>query len=137
MKINDFYIGQSCEMTKSFSLDEVQQFALLSLDNNPLHLDEAYAKDGLFGRRIVHGYLSASLFSAIIGTKMPGPGSVYLKQDLNFRKPVYHNDPIRAVVTVKDINKEKSILYLSTVCYNAHEDVVIDGEAIVKVLEDN
>ncbi|MCF0201630.1 MAG: MaoC family dehydratase [Bacteroidales bacterium] len=134
MKITDFYVGQSYEMRKAFSSEEVARFAALTLDDNPLHLDEAFASKSVFGQKIVHGYLSSSLFSAIIGTKMPGQGAVYLKQDLNFRKPVFHDEEIRAVVSVEEINVEKSVLRLSTVCYNAKNEVVIDGMAVVKIL---
>ena len=92
MKITDLHIGQSYSLSKSFSLKDVEQFAELSMDHNPVHLEQEYASHSLFGKRIVHGYLTSSLFSAIIGTKMPGPGSIYIKQDLTFKKPVFHDE---------------------------------------------
>ena len=134
MRIDELYIGQSCSLSKSFSLEDVKAFACLSQDNNPVHLDQEYAENSVFHNRIVHGFLSGSLFSAIIGTQLPGYGSIYLGQTLNFKKPVYHDQLITATVTVIDIRKDKPIVKLSTVCKNEHDEVVIDGEAIVKLI---
>lgn len=133
MRIDDFYIGQSASLKKTFDSDEVALFAALSLDKNPIHLDEDYAEKSMFGRRIVHGFLVGSLISAVFGTKLPGEGAIYLHQEMNFRKPVYHGDEITATVEVTDIRKDKSILYFSTICKNERGEVVIDGKAILKV----
>ncbi len=135
MKINDLFIGQSCSLSKSFSLKDVEEFAKLSMDDNPVHLDSVYASNSLFGKRIVHGYLTSSLFSAIIGTKMPGNGSIYIKQDLTFKKPVFHDEVITATVTVRDIKLEKSIVFLDTICTKNNGEVAIEGNAIVKLIE--
>lgn len=132
MKIEDFKIGQSCELRKIFSEEDVLKFASLSLDTNPIHIDKQYAEKSVFGKQIVHGFLSSSLISAVIGTKMPGPGSIYLHQNLNFKKPVYIGDEVKAIVTIKDINIEKSIIYLDTMCYNSLDNIVIEGNAIIK-----
>ena len=133
MRIEDFYIGQSASLKKVFDSDEVFAFAELSLDRNPIHLDENYAEHGLFGKRIVHGFLVGSLISAVFGTKLPGEGAVYLHQEMNFRKPVFHGDEITATVTVTNVRKDKSILYFDTKCENDRGDVVIDGKAVLKV----
>jgi len=135
MKIEDLYIGQSYSLSKKFTFEEVKQFATLSMDNNPLHLDENFASKNLFGKRIVHGYLTTSLFSAIIGTKLPGFGSIYLKQDLNFVRPVFHDELITATVTVKKIEIEKSIVFLDTICTKENGKSAVEGSAIVKLIE--
>lgn len=134
MRIDELYVGQSSSLSKRFSLEDVKAFAGLSQDNNPVHLDQEYAENSVFHNRIVHGFLTGSLFSAIIGTQLPGNGSIYLGQMLNFKKPVYHDQLVTATVTVIDIRKDKPIVKLSTVCKNEQDEVVIDGEAIVKLI---
>lgn len=133
MSIEDFYIGQSASLTKVFKSDEVMAFAEMSLDKNPIHLDQDYAEHSRFGRRIVHGFLVGSLISAVFGTQLPGEGAIYLHQEMDFRKPVYHDDEITAIVTVTNIRKDKSILYFDTRCENNKGEVVIEGKAILKV----
>lgn len=133
MKIENYYIAQSASLKKVFKSDEVMAFADLSLDNNPIHIDEDYAKHSRFGRRLVHGFFVGSLISAVFGTKLPGEGAIYLHQEMNFRKPVFHGDEITATVTVTDIRKDKSILYFDTKCENDRGEVVIEGKAILKV----
>ena len=133
MKIEDFFIGQTASLKKTFSSDEVKAFAELSLDRNPIHLDEVYAEQSLFGKRIVHGFFVGSLISAVFGTVLPGEGAIYLHQEMNFRKPVYHGEEITATVTVTNIKKEKSILYFDTKCENGQGEIVIDGNAVLKV----
>ena len=131
MSIEDFYVGQSASLTKVFKSDEVEAFAEMSLDKNPIHLDENYAEHSRFGRRIVHGFLVGSLISAVFGTQLPGKGAIYLHQEMDFRKPVFHNDEITAIVTVTNIRKDKSILYFDTRCENNKGEVVIEGKACV------
>lgn len=133
MIINELIIGQKCEMRKVFSEDDVKSFSLLSNDTNPIHLDESYASNFIFKKRIVHGFLSSSLFSAIIGTIMPGPGSIYLHQDLDFRKPIYIGEEVRAVVEITSIKVEKSVVYLSTKCYNEKDEITVEGNAVIKL----
>lgn len=133
MNIIDMYIGQSCTMHRTFSPDEVLQFATLSLDTNPLHTDEAYAHNSRFGQLIVPGMLSASLFSAIIGTRMPGNGSIYLSQNLSFRRPVYPNCEVIATVTVTDINQEKNRVLHSTTLHSSDSTLLIDGSALIQL----
>lgn len=133
MKIEELKIGDSFELCKSFSEQDVNLFSKLSLDTNPIHIDEDYAKDSIFKRKIVHGFLSSSLISAIIGTRLPGAGSIYLHQELNFKKPVYIGEQVRALVTINDIKLEKSIVYLQTNCYNSNNEITIEGNAIIKL----
>lgn len=133
MSIEDFYIGQSASLKKVFKSDEVRAFADMSLDKNPIHLDEEFSRHSRYGRRIVHGFFVGSLISAVFGTQLPGEGAIYLHQEMNFRKPVYHGDEITATVIVTNIRKDKSILYFDTKCENEKGEVVIDGKAILKV----
>jgi len=135
MKLSDLYIGQKESLSAQFSMEQVKTFAGLSKDFNPLHLDPIYAAQTIFKGNIVHGFLVGSLFSAILGTKMPGEGSIYLKQDMKFVKPVYINDTVTAVVTITDINYEKQLVTLSTTCYNQDDVVVIEGSALVKKMD--
>ena len=134
MRIEEFYIGQTASLKKTFSTEEVKAFAELSLDRNPIHLDEAYAEQSRFGKRIVHGFFVGSLISAVFGTILPGEGAIYLHQEMNFRKPVFHDDIITATVEIKDIQADKLILYFDTKCENDRGEVVIDGRAIIKLL---
>lgn len=133
MNIEDFYIGQSASLKKVFWSDEVMAFADLSFDKNPIHIDEEFAEHSRFGKRLVHGFFVGSLISAVFGTKLPGKGAIYLHQEMNFRKPVFHGDEITATVTVTNIRKDKSILYFDTKCENDRGEVVIEGKAILKV----
>lgn len=134
MKIEDLYIGLSYELKRTFYEKDVLSFADLSMDNNPVHINKKFANQSIFKRQIVHGFLSGSLFSAIIGTKMPGIGSIYLHQEMNFKKPVYIGEEVRAVVTITDIKFEKSIVYLQTNCYDPQNEVTIEGKAIIKLI---
>ncbi|MEG1723986.1 MAG: MaoC family dehydratase [Anaerovoracaceae bacterium] len=126
-----YIIGQRASLSKKFTTEDVETFARISTDCNPVHLDDNYASFSIFGKKIVHGFLSASLISALIANKLPGPGSIYLSQELKFLKPVYHNDVIVAEVEIVDINHEKSIYILNTKCY-VNNQIVIDGRAIIK-----
>ena len=128
-----FNIGDTASMTKTFTDEDVRSFAAISGDSNPVHLDDAYAAQTQFKKRIVHGMLTAGLISAILGTKLPGEGSIYLGQTINFRAPVYLNDTITATVTIIKMHERKPIVTLETVCKNQDDVVVLDGEAVVLV----
>lgn len=133
MRFEELKIGQSYEMKRAFSQDEVMAFANLSHDTNPIHTDAEYAKTTQFGKIIVPGFLTGSLFSAIIGTKFPGFGSVYMKQDMMFRKPVLLDQQITALVTVKELYPEKHRVLLETRCVDENNEILIDGTALVKM----
>ncbi len=133
MRIDDFYIGQTASLKKVFRTEDVEAFASISMDRNPIHLDPVYAEQSMFGKRIVHGFLVGSLISAVFGTQLPGEGAIYLHQEMNFRKPVFHGEEITATVVVTNIRRDKSILYFDTTCVNERGEVVIDGKAILKV----
>ncbi len=130
-----FSPGDSAEITKTIEQADVDAFAGVTGDHNPIHVDEAFAKTTRFGRRIAHGMLTASLISSVLANKLPGEGSVYLGQTLKFVAPVFPGDEITARVTVKEIREDKPIIKLDTVCLNQRGETVIRGEATVLVAE--
>jgi len=125
-------IGQKASVTKTFSEEEVFQFAELSLDKNPLHLDKNFGQASIFGQRVAHGILVASLFSGLIGMELPGPGSIYLGQNLVFKAPVAINEPVTATVEIIKLREDKPIVTLRTLCINLQGTTAIEGEAVVK-----
>ncbi len=132
MTFAELFIGQNASLTKTFTPEDVETFAGISLDCNPVHMDDAYAKNTVFGKRIVHGMLTGSLISAVIANRLPGPGTIYLGQDLKFTAPVFLGDTITAEVTVTALKPEKKIVILDTTCVNQHGQAVITGSAVVK-----
>ena len=126
-----FKIGDTASLSKLITDADIQAFAGVTGDHNPVHLDEEFAKRSRFGKRIAHGMLSASLISSAIANKLPGAGSIYLGQTLRFVSPVFPGDEITARVTVTEVRTDKPILKLQTVCTNHHGQTVIDGEATV------
>ena len=128
-----YHIGQFAEITRTFESSDVNQFAKLSGDTNPIHLDAAYAQTSAFGAQIVHGMLVSSLFSTLFGTQLPGEGVVYLGQTLQFRAPVYFGDTITARVELIKVREDKPIGTFSCRCTNQSGDTVIDGEAVLKL----
>jgi len=128
--IEDMEIGMSRKLKKIIGDAEIEMFATLSEDRNPLHLDDEYAKGTMFKGRIAHGMLSAALFSAVIGERLPGHGTIYLGQNLRFMAPVKPGDLVEATVTVAEINLAKKRVNLN--CIAVVGDVtVIKGDAIV------
>ncbi len=130
MKIEDFKTGDKIEAEVGVTDEMVRDYARITGDNNPLHLDEEFAKTTPFGRRIAHGMLVASLISKVLGHDFPGAGTVYVSQTVRFRKPVYVGDTVKIRVEVKDTNIEKRRLYLSTTVIDYGKEVVT-GEAEV------
>lgn len=133
MKCDDLKIGQSYEMQRRFSEQDIKSFADLSHDTNPIHTDPEFARNSRFGRLIVPGFLTASLFSAIIGTKFPGIGSVYLNQNMIFRNPVFIDQLVKASVSVKELYPEKNRVLLETLCKDENDVLLIEGTALVKL----
>ena len=111
----------------------IRLFADLTGDTNPVHLDDSYAAGTRFGRRIAHGMIAAGLISAALANDLPGPGTIYLSQTLQFQAPVYPGDTITTSVEVKAIRPDKPIVTLITVCRNQNDKVVLEGEAVVLV----
>ena len=130
-EITELYVGQSAEFTKTISESDVYLFAGITGDHNPMHVNDVYAKQSRFGERIVHGLLSSSVISTVIGTKLPGNGSVYVEQNISFKAPVVFGDTITARVEVKEILIDKNRVKLRTCCINQYDEVVIDGYAII------
>ena len=128
--IEDLEIGMSRELSKVVTDRDIELFAEVSTDHNPVHLDDAYAMDTIFGGRIAHGMLTAGLISAVIGEQLPGHGTVYLGQSLKFLAPVRPGDRVRAVVTVTAIDYAKRRVTLDTVC-EVDGKPVLKGEATV------
>jgi len=126
-----FNVGDSAEITKRIEQADIEAFADVTGDHNPVHVDEEFAKTTRFGRRIAHGMLTASMISAVLANKLPGKGSVYLGQTLQFVAPVFAGDEITARVTVKEIREDKPIVKLETSCVNQRNEIVIRGEATV------
>lgn len=126
-------IGQTASFAKTVTEADISSFAGVSGDFNPIHIDEQEAQKSIFGRRIAHGMLSASFISTVIGMYLPGRGTIYLSQSLQFVGPVFIGDTITAQVTVAEIiNENKGIYKLKTQCINQEGKPVIDGEAVVK-----
>lgn len=128
----DLAEGQSAEITKIVGAADVEAFAAVSGDINPVHLDEAYARTTPFQGRIAHGMLSAAYISAVIGTRLPGPGAIYLSQSLRFRRPVKLGDPVVTRVTIQSLDERRGHVTLTTVC-QVDGKTVVDGEAVIMV----
>lgn len=133
---NDFVAGQQDTFTKTVTEADVTTFAELTGDFNPIHVDAEYARRSRFGRRVAHGMFTGGLVSAVLGNKLPGPGAIYLSQQLEFLAPVFLGDTITAVVEVSDWRPEKRILTLRTDAYNQDGKQVVTGKAVLLVDED-
>ena len=129
----EYRIGQIATISKTVSDKDVKQFAKLVGDKNPIHIDDEFAKNTQFGKRIVHGMFGASLISAVLGMKLPGPGAIYLSQSLQFTAPIFIGDKITAQVIVIKIREDKPIITMGTNCINQNDEIVIKGEAILMV----
>ena len=126
--IEKIEIGMEVSYSQTITDADIKQFAGLSGDRNPVHLDEVYAETSRYKKRIVHGLLTASYFSALFGTKIPGEGCVYVSQLLKFKRPVYINDTVIATVKVSNIDIEKRRVFFETIC-RVNNKIVTDGEA--------
>lgn len=128
-----FKPGDTAEVTKTITQEDIETFAKLSGDRNAIHLDPSFAGSTRFGKCIAHGILTSSLISNVIGNHLPGLGSIYLGQNLKFVAPVFAGDTITARATVTSVREDKPIVTLETVCTNQRGEVVIKGEAAVLV----
>lgn len=124
-------VGARASRTKTITDEDIRAFAQASGDTNPVHLDDAYAAETRFGRRIAHGLLTASVISAILGNDLPGHGTIYLGQELKFKAPVYLGDTITATVELIKYRQDKRIATFSTTCTNQDGTIVLEGEAVV------
>ena len=126
-------VGEKAALRRTITDEMVVAFADLVGDHNPVHLDEAFAATTRFGRRIAHGMLVAGLISTVIASDLPGPGTVYLSQTLQFKAPVYLGDTVTVTLEVVKVREDKPIVTLTTVCTNQDGKTVIEGEAVALV----
>jgi 3-hydroxybutyryl-CoA dehydratase len=129
--IEELKVGDTAKFSKTVSESDVYLFAGVTGDLNPAHVNEDYAKDTYFKTRIAHGMLSAGFISAVIGTMLPGPGTIYMRQEVNFLAPVKFGDTVTAIVEVAEIIADKKQVRLKTYCVNQENTTVVDGEALV------
>ena len=125
-------VGDEASLARTITEAHIVNYAGITGDMNPLHVDAEYAAHSMFKERIAHGMLMAGLISAVLGTQLPGPNSIYLGQDLKFTAPVMIGDTIKVVVTVTDKRDEKRIIKLRTAAYNQRGEMVVDGNAVLK-----
>jgi 3-hydroxybutyryl-CoA dehydratase len=130
---NDFIVGEKASLTRTISEADIQRMAEIIGDYNPIHMDEDFARRTRFKGRIAHGVFSSGLISAVLGTKLPGQGCVYLRQTLDFLYPVRPGDMLTAEVEVTSWQADKRIINLKTWCVNQDGTKVVDGEAVLLV----
>lgn len=126
---NELKVGMRDSISKKITKEMVDQFADISEDHNPVHVDPEYGKTSIFGDNIAHGMIGAALISAVLGNKLPGLGSVYVSQDLKFKAPVYFGDVVTAWVEIIGLEPEKHKIKLLTWCENQDGKVVVEGNA--------
>lgn len=129
--ITEIKVGDSSEFSKTIGESDVYLFAGITGDLNPFHVNEAYSKNTFFKGRIAHGMLLAGFISTVVGCQLPGPGAIYVKQDLKFLAPARMGDTITAKATVTKVDEENNRVVLQTTCTNQDGEVVLDGEAMV------
>jgi 3-hydroxybutyryl-CoA dehydratase len=128
----DIKIGDEASLTRTITEVHIVNYAGLTGDWNPVHADAEHAAQSMFGERIAHGMLVAGLISAVLGSQLPGPNSIYLGQDLSFVAPVKIGDTVKVVVTVTEKRDDKRIIKLRTTAHNQRGEMVINGIAVVK-----
>lgn len=129
--IEEINVGDKDFTEKTITETDVYLYAGITGDFNPAHINQVYAEGTMFKRRIAHGMLTAGLISQVLGMKLPGPGTIYLSQELKFMKPVRIGDTIHAEVEVEEVIKEKNRVILKTTCKNQDDEIVLDGKAVV------
>ncbi len=135
--IQQMKVGDAAELGKTISESDIYLFAGITGDFNPAHINEVYAKGTFFKTRIAHGMLTAGLISAVLANQLPGPGTIYLKQELKFLAPVKIGDTITARVEIIELIPDKNIVRLKTVCSNQENITVLEGEAWVSAPKEN
>ncbi|GHS92468.1 dehydrogenase [Synergistales bacterium] len=133
---DELSLGMSASLSRTVTRGDITRFAEVTGDHNPIHVDEEFVREFCLGKKplgqnIAHGMFGAGILSAVLGTKLPGPGGVYMEQTLSFKKPVFIGDTITGKVEIVNLNREKYHIRLSTVCVNQDETVVIDGFALL------
>ncbi|ALC86911.1 MULTISPECIES: MaoC family dehydratase [Bacillaceae] len=125
----NFFVGQTAAFSRTVTETDIVMFAGLSGDYNPVHVDQEYAVETRFGLRIAHGLLTTSFLSRLLGMELPGKGSVYLEQSLKFLAPVFIGDTITASAEILEIDQDRGILRLETICRKQDNTIVLKGEA--------
>ena len=128
---DEIKIGDDASLSRTITEAHIVIYAGVTGDVNPVHVDAEYAAKSMFGERIAHGMLVAGLISAVLGTQLPGPNSIYLGQDLKFKAPVKIGDTVTVVVTVTEKREDKPIMKLQTTVTNQRGEVVVDGTAVM------
>ncbi|WP_367362684.1 MaoC family dehydratase [Mesotoga sp.] len=131
MRFRDFYEGKSFFTKRVITTAMVDSFAELTGDKNPVHTDEEFAKNTRFGRRIAHGMLSVGIISAILGNDFPGPGSIYMKQEVKFLKPIFLEEEVKITIEILEKNEEKKRLLVRTTVEKSNGEKAVDGEALL------
>jgi acyl dehydratase len=131
-KFNELSIGQSASLVKTFSKEDVSDFAKVTGDFNPIHIDEEYSSNTRFGRCIVHGTFYSSIVGTILGTILPGLGTILVTQEHKFVKPVFVGDTLMIKLQIIELHSEKHLVTLSIECSNQNNDIVMQGVTIVK-----
>lgn len=131
-----FEIGQRASIEKVFNEEEVLNFSKMSMDDNPIHFDKVYAQNSRFKQRIVQGPFVTSLIGGLLGSKLPGPGTIYINQNTQFLKPVFIGDKVTASIEIKEIREDKPVIKLRTWVEKENGELVIDGEAVILFLSD-
>jgi 3-hydroxybutyryl-CoA dehydratase len=126
-RIDDFEIGQRSSFTKTFTDEDVRRFVEITGDTNPLHVDDEFAATTRFGRRVLHGMLSASILSTMVGTRLPGTGAIYRAQTIRFLKPAYVGDTLTAHFVVRSIDRDRHRLEMDTWIENQSGVRVLEG----------
>ena len=138
VKFDDYKVGDSAKFQKKITEEDVKKFAEVSGDYNPIHMNPEFAKTQLFGKQVAHGVISVGLISASLGVELFGPGILYGEQTVRFIKPVFFDDILTAVATVKEkfTKKDGKLKFIKceTKVYNQNDEIVTDGEAVVLVL---
>lgn len=125
-------VGSKYEEVFSYTQEDVLTFAEISGDKNPIHLDDEYAAKSIFKRRIIHGYLGTSIFSKVFAMSFPGEGTIYLKQDLKFLKPMFANEEYKASFEIIEHLKERKRALVKTIIQNQSDELVVVGEALIQ-----
>lgn len=129
--VDNITVGQKASFSKTCTEQDTQLFAIVSGDQNPIHLDEDYASTTQFGQRIAHGMYTGALVSAALATQLPGPGTIYLGQEIKFRAPVFLGDTVTVELEVESIREDKAIVTLLCTCSKQDGTVVASGKATV------
>ncbi len=133
-KCDHLKIGDSAQLSRKVTTDDVQNMANISGDSNPIHLNEEYAATTFFEKRIAHGLFCLGMVSNLLGTKLPGKGTVLVNETIDYKRAVYHGDTITTTITITAIISEKDMADFNFICVNQNDELVTDGTARIKII---